>query len=358
MQDENRAAIAKAFEPLVSAAQGNARALALLSEQARKLGDIPRSVELAYEALTLAPGNREVAAIAARTIARTVPGYHAGMVRDQARNAAYEAALIRAITPESRILDIGSGSGLLAMMAARAGAREVFSCEMVRAVANAARANVEHNGYSDLITVIEKHSESIDPEQDLRGQVDIVVAEIFASDLVGEDGLPSLRDAAARLLKPGGRMIPQSGEIRCALAWFNGLDERRMGTECGFDLTAFNRILPRIIMLESDSDRLSLRSESATLFALDFASARRQPYKARASLRSTGGPANGVIQWIRLHMDEAGTYENRPGPDTKSHWACQFFPFEAPIDVPGGSLVRIAASRTNERLLLWAEDGD
>ena len=71
--------------------------------------------------------------------AHGVMSYHFPMVADRARNDAFDRALVRAIASfklahddrSPRVLDIGSGSGLLAMMAARAGALEVHSLEMV-----------------------------------------------------------------------------------------------------------------------------------------------------------------------------------------------------------------------------------
>ena len=60
--------------------------------------------------------------------------YHFAMVADEQRNGSFNRALATAVGragPDCRVLDIGAGSGLLAMMAARAGAHHVTSLEMV-----------------------------------------------------------------------------------------------------------------------------------------------------------------------------------------------------------------------------------
>jgi len=80
------------------------------------------------------------------------------MVADLARNDAFEAAINRAVRPDEVVLDIGTETGLLAMMAARAGARHVYACEKVPDLADLAREIIARNGLADRITVIARES--------------------------------------------------------------------------------------------------------------------------------------------------------------------------------------------------------
>ena len=79
------------------------------------------AVELCARAMKLAPGSGEVRTIAAEVLSKGLPKWHVDIVRDTGRNNAYEAALQRAVFPGCKVLEIGTGTGLLAMMAIRAG---------------------------------------------------------------------------------------------------------------------------------------------------------------------------------------------------------------------------------------------
>jgi hypothetical protein len=83
-------------------------------------------------------------------------GYHFSMVNDVARATAFKRGLADIITPASIVIDLGSGSGLLAVMAAKLGARHVFAIEQESSLAEASRQVVVDNGVSHCVTVINR----------------------------------------------------------------------------------------------------------------------------------------------------------------------------------------------------------
>jgi len=348
-----------AFEPLVLQARGDARKLAALSALALANGRADRAYGLAREARALAPEDPDVLSLTAGPLSAGVPGWHFGIVRDEARNQAYDAALRRAVGPGTRVLDIGSGTGLLAMMAARAGAAAVVTCEMNPAVADAAAEIVALNGYADRVRVIPRRSNDLDPDADMGGRADVLVSEIVSNDLLREGALPVMEDAVARLLKPGGRMIPESGRIRVALAHWSGLDRRRMGLVAGFDMTPFNRLARRPERLEIGDPDLALRSPAADLFDFDFSSGGPyRPGRATVNLIADGQPINGVAQWIHLQLDPEGDYENRPAAGASSCWACLFHPFEREQRPAAGTRVAVHGAHTRQTLRIWPGKAD
>ncbi|HEX8669820.1 MAG TPA: class I SAM-dependent methyltransferase [Allosphingosinicella sp.] len=342
-------------EAMVRQAGKDGRKLAALAGAVLTAGDGERAYALAMEARRHAPDDAEVASVTARALSSQVPKWHFRIVRDAVRNAAWEAAIVRAVGPTTRVLDIGAGTGLLGLIAARAGAGAVVGCEMNRAVAEAAAEIVALNGYADRVRIVPKASGDL-TEEELGGRVDLIVSEIVSNDMLAEGVLPTMEDVVPRLLAPGGRIIPSHGQVRVALADWTGLEEARLSDVSGFDMSPFNRLEPSPHALKVGDPRLSLRSEAADLFNFDFASGGPYPPgRATVDLSAQGGRINGVVQWIRLQLDEEGEYENRPGEGAVSCWAARFHPLIRPVEPEAGTVLRVRGAHDRDRVRLWVE---
>ena len=142
--------------------------------------------------------------------------WHFDMINDRSRNAKFRAAIEAAIQRargggrSARALDVGTGSGLLALLAARGGATHVTAVEVESAVASVACRNVKRNGMGDTIVVRCGLSTSGSVQVD--GPVDVLVAELLDTGLLGESFLRVIRDANARgWLAPTCRVVPCRG---------------------------------------------------------------------------------------------------------------------------------------------------
>ena len=344
----------EAIEALAPKVADSPTAMLGLARLLQKDGQTARALALCREALALAPRDRKLAAQVAALVNATVPSWHFNILRDEKRNAAYDAALRRAVRPGSRVLDIGSGSGLLAMMAARAGAAEVIACEVNPAIAEKTAEIVRRNGYADRVRVVAKHSGSLDAEADLAGRVDVIVSEIVSNDLLGQDILAVHEHAVRHFLKPGGRVIPARGTVRVALAHDASEDLQALSDIAGFDLSAFGALAPPVHRRPVGDKRLSLSSDPADLFAFDLGSARHcPPAEASTICRSSGSPVNGVAQWIRIELDDGVHYENQPATGASSCWAARFHPLAAPIHPPAGQAIEVHGRHDRASLLVW-----
>ncbi len=115
------AAAAEAFKAAIALNDEFVEAINNLGAALEASGDVLGAIGAYRQALTIDSGYVEARDNLDMACVKAAPAWHFPMVADRPRNDAYDQALRRA-APGRRVLDIGSGSGLLAMMAARAGA--------------------------------------------------------------------------------------------------------------------------------------------------------------------------------------------------------------------------------------------
>ncbi|MEQ1782841.1 MAG: tetratricopeptide repeat protein, partial [Hyphomonadaceae bacterium] len=207
--------------------------LVALGEQASAIGAFRR-------AIGMDPGFVDARDNLDRACLSAAPAWHFPMMADAARNAAYDEALQKAAKGR-HVLDIGSGSGLLAMMAARAGAASVTTCEVVPAVAAAAQAIIAANGYSSTVVSHAKRSDALTIGVDMAQRADVLVTEIFSSGLLTEGVLPTLQHAHQHLLTPDAAVIPHRAVARGYLIGGDAVESQASAESvAGFDLSGFN----------------------------------------------------------------------------------------------------------------------
>ena len=136
---------------------------------------------------------------------------HRQYLADAVRVSAFRQAIDEVVTPGDVVLDLGAGTGILGLMACRAGAKRVYAVDE-GPIISLAREIAWANGFQDRIT----HIKGLSTRVELPERVDVVLA-----DQVGRFGLESgileyFADSRARFLKPDGVMIP--GEIGLVVA--------------------------------------------------------------------------------------------------------------------------------------------
>ncbi|MBI5277459.1 MAG: tetratricopeptide repeat protein [Burkholderiales bacterium] len=286
-------------------------------------------------------------------LSQMVPLWHMPMMNEEARNRPYLEGLQSVVKPDSLVFEIGTGSGLLAMMAARAGAKKVVTCEAVRLVAKTAEEIVERNGLKDRITVLNKPSYQVEVGGDLPERADVLVHEIFSSELLGEFVLPALEDAKARLLKPGGVMLPGVASLMIALVGGEALGkELHVGQAFGFDLSPFNAIHPKKRPIHREDLPRVLLSDALEAFRFDFnAASTFPPEKKQLQLPVTAsGLCYGVIQWIRFEFGAGIVFENHPAhPREVASWQQTIYRFDEALQLEAGAVVTVQAMHDRSR---------
>lgn len=142
------------------------------------------------------------------SLVEAVNDWHYAMLNDTHRNDFYWDAM-EGLVRGRRVVDIGAGSGLLSLMAAKQGASKVVAIEASRDMVDLARINIERNGESGKIRVIHSLSNNVVLEDDERA--DVIVSETLGALMLGEGMLDYLADARERLAKPGAAVVPAGG---------------------------------------------------------------------------------------------------------------------------------------------------
>lgn len=313
------------------------------------------AIELARRTVEIDPTQPLTNIYLANLIDEIVSDWHVPMMNDPHRNDAYQAALARAIDPDTHVLEIGTGAGLLALIAARCGARCVTTCETVVPIAETARKIVAANGYDDRITVVAKHSTALEIGSDMAERADLMISEILSNEFLYEGVVPSLTDAQRRLLKPGGQIIPAAGSIKVALLGGEGVAPfLRVDEICGFDMRAFNTVVSRKKIIPAKHFDGQLLSDGIRAFTFDFTAADQisgDTKTLRIPVRSSG-LCYGIIQWFQLQMDEEVEFENHPGIETPAtSWTFPVYLFDQPIEIESGQVAVVTA--THDRMAPW-----
>ena len=307
-------------------------AVASLCEQRRKPAEIPPALIRAGQAGT-GPG----------TIGRPVGGrqrsfasWHFAMLNDEARNAAIERAIASLDLAGKRVLEIGSGAGLVALLLARHGAAHVDTCELNPELCDVARRVVAGSEHARTIRVLPCSSGEL-PAGGRAGETyDVIFTETLDCGVVGE-GFFAIAADIKRLAAPGTVVLPGAIEQTGVLVDAPAMHRlNAVGTVCGFDLSVLNRYATR--------GYIPVRPRLYAPRALCAArTVRRYAYldanePAPVTLRvDRDGTAHGLLSWFTA---EIGPCTMSNGGE-ESHWHQAFHPFATPLELRAGDEVRL-----------------
>lgn len=273
--------------------------------------------------------------------------YHGGLLLDPHRMDAYERAIRALVRPGDVVLDVGTGSGILAMLAARRGAR-VHAVESM-AVAELARALVAHNHLADRVTVHHADLTRLAPVE----PVDLIVGDFLGAFLVDDLMLPAVL-AAGRWLKPGGRWCP--ARVRLWLAPADvGVRELEVwqapfyGVDLGPALTPALAECHRV-----DVGPGVLLAAGAPLHDFVPPGPLGRCDRTLAFTVERGGQLRGLLGWFEATMAPDVTLSTEPGVQT--HWGQYLFPVPA-IAVASGDRVEVRLTldqRAGELAWRWS----
>lgn len=258
----------------------------------------------------------------------TVPNYNR-MIADHARVEAYSRALQQAVRPDSVVVDIGTGTGIMTLLACRFGARRVFAIEPDDVI-QVAREVIRANGYADRVEFFQQPSASVTPPE----RADVVVSDLRGILPLYQLHLPTIVDARKRLLKPGGVLIPHSDTLWAALAEVPDVYADHVAVQVPdsyqFDFGPARR--------RACNDLLKARVSPEQLLAdpqrwatLDYLSLESPHVSAELHWKARrGGTAHGVVLWFDTVLGPGAEFSNSPATPELVYGRA-LLPFEHPV---------------------------
>ena len=302
------------------------------------------------------PSDFEIRYLYYATLSNLVPPWHFPMVHDQLRNEAYRDAIRARVTDGMSVLEIGTGTGLLAMLAVEAGAGHVTTCEDVPEIAERARQIIARNGFQDRITVLNKNSRNLKVGTDLPEKADILISEILGAAFLGEQVQTSIAHARQELLKPGAPMIPLGGATMAGIIDIAGIESIvDAGTDVmGFDLSPFNDLAPVKLELTSKLNPVLL-TDAQPAYSYELDGAIDLPAERPIDFKVVrDGTAIGTAIWMKIRLTDDIVLENAPPHGLQMHWPIHAYRFKEPRDVREGQTISLLAGTSGNSV--WVHD--
>ena len=263
-----------------------------------------------------------------------------GMLIDDERTLGFDRAIRAQVGPGDRVVDVGTGSGILAMMAARAGAAKVYALE-VTAMADWAERLAARNGLANM-EVVRGDAALFDAG----APVDVLIGEFagmwFLEEWRHYAAFCQVRD---RWLKPQGRVIPSAAGL-----FLSATDSRKLHHERGwgfFDQPVygfdFSEVLtsgahrPGRYILSADWKSVVATQQIARF---DFKTGNERDYlftTETSFLYPASGMFHGFIGHFTLDMAPGQTMSTSCGA-RETCWHQSYFPMPA-IPVSAGQTV-------------------
>ena len=273
--------------------------------------------------------------------------YHRTLIADKVRNEAFYKALSDVIVPGKTIVaDIGAGTGLLGLMAAKLGAAQVYLYETA-AVAGVAAQILKANKAKNCQIFACHSTEFHDPPK-----VDVVVSETLGNYALEENIVATLCDARTRFLKPGGIVLPNRIEQFVAPVITSRFqDELNVWDSAGAGLDlgiAKAMSLNNVYVRQIKTGDLLAEGSSATVWdKIDLKKESRANRRGEATW-TIAQPVTiyGFAYWWSAHLTPSIALSTAPnGPPT--HWEQLYFPLLTPLEVLKNQSVTVALRSTS-----------
>ncbi len=278
--------------------------------------------------------------------------FHRELLADAERTHAFRDAIHAVVKPGDVVVDLGSGSGILAYFAIQAGASRVYAIEKQH-MADAAALLARHNGYADRVTFIHAHS----LEATLPERANVLITETLGMFGFDEQILSATIDARSRFLLPGATIIPARVTL-CAVPVELPYDHQRRVSwwsepRHGLDLAPL-RVFASNSQYGAHINEDAYLAAPATLIDVDLYAIAGVDVIGRTSFTVTrDGLCHGFGGWFDASLVADGSIRVINRTPHKTHWMQAFLPLEHPVEVLRGEVVDLELQSRDGRSWRW-----
>jgi protein arginine N-methyltransferase 1 len=197
-------------------------------------------------------------------------GIHEEMLKDEVRTLTYMKSIVnnKHLFKDKVVLDVGCGTGILCMFAAKAGAKKVIGVDCA-GIIQQAKEIVKANGFEDTITLVRGKVEEIELPVE---KVDIIISEWMGYFLLYESMLDTVLYARDKWLAPGGLLFPDKAQLKvCAIedAEYRDSKINFWDNVYGFDMSCIKE-LALLEPLVDTCDPEQVISDSCSILDIDL----------------------------------------------------------------------------------------
>jgi|GEM_PF-876073 predicted RNA methylase len=206
---------------------------------------------------------------------------------DEEKATMFETAIKNAVAPDSVVLELGTGSGLLSMMAVRAGAKKVFAVEFDPYIASVAKQNFINNNLENKIELIIGDARTIDLAKYFE-KIDVVIMEMLSTGMVDEYQVQAINNLhKQKLIDNKTKLIPERQETNITLASTN------------FEISGFQmKMVRHLWQHDHNIDLIDKLSDTQILNSIDFYKPINEHYSSTISFKAS---KSGLLNSIYLN---------------------------------------------------------
>jgi protein arginine N-methyltransferase 1 len=277
------------------------------------------------------------------------------IISDVAYREGYQEAIRRVVKPGDVVLDLGSGTGFMGLIACQAGARRVYAVEP-NYIIQMAKELAAANGYADRVEFIQALSTQIT----LPEPVNVIVSDLHGALPFFEAGIQAIIDARRRFLAPGGKLIPRReilwGAVAEAPDLYQGFVAPWKDNPYGLNLA------PALQLATHFWEKAQIKPTQLLVApeiwgTLDYSTLESPHVMGELNWQvARRGTGHGLVIWFDADLAPGVSFSTAPGSPIII-FTQGFFPWSEPVDLAVGDRVTVSlAANLVEDDYIWRWD--